>query len=289
MKKWQLLGKVKTCNEKVNSIISKKEELKKKYVNYYHTTAERMNQKMKEITDQIEIAKTKEIRQLQATHVSQIKKLKRKQYYLVKKNNNLQVKLENLDILFVINKALHNVRIGKRADIILNMVMNGDMFGEKGQDAGTQFIWREVRKTYPAWKLCQARDCAHQGCLNLQGIEAVRQVEELAKHEQGMLPSKSAIWREGDELLKEIAYPLFEPTHTVTELGEMVYLNLEKVFRFVLTDNGLTKIAQEEYVCMAFSANVAALTEKKQVIFLEDVIISIHAQEIIRIKIEVCG
>ena len=89
MKNWQLLGEVKTCNEKVNSIISKKEELKKKYVNYYHTMAERTNQKMKEITDQIEITKTKEVRQLQATHVSQIKNLKRKQYYLVKKNNDL--------------------------------------------------------------------------------------------------------------------------------------------------------------------------------------------------------
>ena len=110
----------------------------------------------------------------------------------------MKAKIENLDISFLINKALQNVRIGKHADIILNMVMNGDMFGEKGMQAGTNYIWREVRKTYPAWKLCQAKDCAHQGCLNLQGVEAVRQVEELEQREQGMLPLKSAIWREGD-------------------------------------------------------------------------------------------
>ena len=49
-----------------------------------------------------------------------------------------------------------------------------------------------------------AKDAAHQGCLNLQGIEAVRHVEELEEREQGILPSKSAIWREGDELLRKV-------------------------------------------------------------------------------------
>ena len=61
----------------------------------YYTTTDITNQKIKEITDQIEIAKSKEIRQLQATHESQIKKLKRKTYYLVKNNNDLQAKIEN--------------------------------------------------------------------------------------------------------------------------------------------------------------------------------------------------
>ena len=85
-----------------------------------------------------------------------------------------------------------------------------------------------------------ARETAHQGFLNLQGIEAVRQVENLEDQEEGMLPSKSSIWREGDELLCDVGYPLFDIQHKVTDLGEVVKLGFEGVLCFALHDNGLS-------------------------------------------------
>ena len=49
-------------------------------------------------------------------------------------------------------------------------------------------VKKEARKTFTAWRLCMAKDTAHQGCLNLQGLEAVCQVEELEKREEGLIP-----------------------------------------------------------------------------------------------------
>ena len=127
-------------------------------------------------------------------HQTEIKKLRRKQYYLQQKNKELASKLVNMDINYFINRALKYVRYEKRAALVLDLVMSGKMFGEQGIEGGKEFMRQEFRKTFTAWRLCQAKDTAHQGCLNLQGCEAVRQVEELEKREQGMMPSKSTIW-----------------------------------------------------------------------------------------------
>ena len=160
-KNQQMLDDIKTNQQKVKNVELKEKELKSICVNFYNATMELSNQQIHAISNEFESAKNNEIEHLQQTHQSEIKKLKQKQYYLVKKNNDLQSKMENLDISFIINQALKDVKVQQRADIILDMVMNGDMFGEKGMRAGANYIWIEVRKTYPAWKYCQAKDCAH--------------------------------------------------------------------------------------------------------------------------------
>ena len=83
-----------------------------------------------------------------------------------------------------------------------------------------------------------ARDTAHQRYLNLQGIEAVWQVEELEDQEEGMLPSKSLICREGDELFCDVGYPLFDIQHKVTDLGKVVKLGFEGAFVLPCTTMG---------------------------------------------------
>ena len=60
---------------------------------------------------------------------------------------------------------------------------------------------------------------------------------------------------------------MFGHTHTETELGEMIYLNLENVFRVVLAKNEPTRIAQEGSFRKAFSVDATALTEKTSHIF----------------------
>ena len=56
-------------------------------------------------------------------------------------------------------------------------------------------------KKIPAWKLCKGKDTAPQDYLNLQGLGQVRCVEESEKGEEGLFPSKSKIWREGETML----------------------------------------------------------------------------------------
>ena len=104
-----------------------------------------------------------------------------------------------------------------------------------------------------------AKDTAHQGCLNLQGLEAVRQVEELEKREEGLIPLKSSIWRECDELLRKVGYPLFKMQRKETVFGELVWLEFECMICFALQNNGLNEIAQEESIEMAFSIDAAEL------------------------------
>lgn len=67
-----------------------------------------------------------------------------------------------------------------------------------------------------------AKDTAHQGCLNLQGLEAVSQVEELENREEGMISSKSSIWRECDELLRKLGYPVFQIQRKETDYDNPV-------------------------------------------------------------------
>ena len=85
-------------------------------------------------------------------------------------------------------------------------------------------VKKEVRKKFTAWRLCMAKVIAHQGCLSLQGLEAFCQVEELEKRGEGLIPLKSSIWREGDELLRKVGYPLFKIQRKETVFGELVWL-----------------------------------------------------------------
>ena len=82
-----------------------------------------------------------------------------------------------------------------------------------------------------------------------------------------MIHSKSAIWREGNELLKKIGYPMFLPTHKDEELGKVFMCDFEKVVRFVLAVNFLTKIAIVCAVDLGFSVDAAALTNGTSHIF----------------------
>ena len=215
------------------------------------------------------LAHDKEIKELTDAHADQVKKLRRKQYYLNQENKEYTDKVNDGDVSFFMNKCLHRTRSKEKcATFVLNMVVSGEMFGQKGKQAGQKFVRKQCRKTYTAWGLCKAKDTCHQGCLNLQGIEAVRQVEDLEKYERGMLPSKSSVWREGDELLRKVGYPTFKVTHQDNlSLGEVVMLDFERVVRFVLLINGLIEIARRCSVELGFSVDAGSLTSNTSHIY----------------------
>ena len=162
-----------------------------------------------------------EIEKLKSAQEDTVKKLKHRQYYLKKKHDDLIKNMSGGVLTFFVNKVLKGMHFEKRAALVLEMVLSGKMFGEVEKDVTKDFVKNKVRKVFTAWRLCKAKDTAHQGCLNLHGIEAVSRTQDLEKGEQGFITSKSAMWLEGDELLHEVAYPMFMPTHMDDEKGEI--------------------------------------------------------------------
>ena len=201
------------------------------------------------------------IKELVTAQDATVKKLKRRQYYLEQKNKELMKQMSGNNLTFFVNKILKGMHFKERAALVLDMVVSGKMFGDAGKDASKNFVQKEVRKVFTAWRLCRAKDTAHQGCLNLQGLEAVRRTQELEKGEQGFIASKSAIWREGDELLRKVGYPMFKPTHEENEIGEIFTLDFEMVIRFMLETNNLTQIAKDDSIEILFTLDFAALTQ----------------------------
>ena len=72
------------------------------------------------------------------------------------------------------NHNLKGMHFENRAALVRKMVFSGEMFGEASTSVGKDFVTEEVQKERSTWQLCKDRDMAHQGCLNLQGIEAAR-------------------------------------------------------------------------------------------------------------------
>ena len=137
-----------------------------------------------------------------------------------------------LKLVSAVNNVLKGVRYEKRTEYVLDLIFDGTLFGDVGGEVGEEYARDVMRKSFSAWKLCRAKDTAPQGCLNLQGLGHVRCVEELEKGEQGLFASKSAIWREGNKLLKKLAIPLLvdkENYHKVLELGDTVQLHYERL------------------------------------------------------------
>ena len=138
-----------------------------------------------------------EISKVAISQQETVKKLRQKQCYLAKKNKERTREMSNTNLTYFVNKVLKCMHFEKHTALVLEIVMSGEMFGEAGQSVGKDFIAKEVRKVITAWHLCKTCDTAHQGCLNLQGIKAVQQSQELEKGEEGFIHSKLAVWREG--------------------------------------------------------------------------------------------
>ena len=96
-------------------------------------------------------------------------------------------------MVITINTVLRGVRHDKRANIVFDLVYNGDLFGDASAEVGEIYAQNFMKKKFPAWKLCKTKDTAPQGRLNLQGIGEIQCVEELKKGEQRLFASKSTI------------------------------------------------------------------------------------------------
>jgi hypothetical protein len=128
------------------------------------------------------------------------------------------------------------------------------------QETYDNYFFKDMRNKFAPWKVLKAIDLSSVGGLNYNGIETLRQVEELTKYERGVLPSRSSVQR--------IAYELHElgqrhiPFHKKrSDLGEMYQVDFEKFLRFVLKTFGLYEISQQQSAELSFTLDGADLCD----------------------------
>ena len=56
---------------------------------------------------------------------------------------------------------------------MLDLVFSGEFFGDAGITARQSYAYEVMKRNFPTWKLSKVKDTAHQGCLNLNGLEQI--------------------------------------------------------------------------------------------------------------------
>ena len=89
---------------------------------------------------------TKHIEELNAEHKETVNKLRKKQYYLTKKNKDLTESMSRGNLSTFINKVLKGMHFENRASLVLDLVFTGEISGEAGKVAGKHFVCHQVKK-----------------------------------------------------------------------------------------------------------------------------------------------
>ena len=97
------------------------------------------------------------IAQVLSEQDTMVKKIKRRQYYLQKRNKDLMEQMSGNNLTFFVNNILNGMHFEKYAALVLDMVVSGEMFGEAGKDATKELVKREVHKVFTACCLCKAK------------------------------------------------------------------------------------------------------------------------------------
>ena len=82
-----------------------------------------------------------------ADQAKELKKLKRWQYYLKKKCDELLKKIDGGDLTYFVNKVLKGMHFEKRAALVLDMEVSGELFGDAVKEV-TIFFGKKGCVTY---------------------------------------------------------------------------------------------------------------------------------------------
>jgi hypothetical protein len=123
-----------------------------------------------------------------------------------------------------------------------------------------KFFFHEQRSVFSPWKVLRAIDLSSVGGLNYNGLETLRNVEELERYQRGVLPSRSSVQRASYELHR-IGQSLVPFEKKVCAIGEMYEFNYERYLRFILKIFQLEVIAQFESVELSITLDGAELCD----------------------------
>lgn len=123
-----------------------------------------------------------------------------------------------------------------------------------------KYIYDNQHSTFSSWRVLRAIDLSPVGGLNYNGIETLRKVEGLNKHQRGVLPSRSSIQKASYELYS-IGQETIPFEKKDSPLGEVYQYEFEKFIRFMLKTFGLHDIAQTDSVELCITLDGAELCD----------------------------
>jgi hypothetical protein len=125
-----------------------------------------------------------------------------------------------------------------------------------------KYIFEEHRSTFAPWRVLRAIDLSPVGGLNFNGVETLRNVEELELYQRGILvlPARSSIQRASYEL-HDLGQQHIPFHWKQCDLGEVYQFEFEPFIRFILKTFSLYDIAQCESVELCITLDGAELCD----------------------------
>jgi hypothetical protein len=167
-----------------------------------------------------------------------------------------------LSLMAVIMKHTHPIT---RLRTVCHALFGAAIFGaavtkDVLSEVYKKYIFEEHRSTFASWRVLRAIDLSPVGGLNFNGVETLRNVEELELYQRGILPARSSIQKASYEL-----YDLGQqhiPFHwKQCDLGEVYQFEFEPFIRFILKTFSLYEIAQRESVELCITLDGAELCD----------------------------
>jgi hypothetical protein len=127
-------------------------------------------------------------------------------------------------------------------------------------DLYKKFYFQEQRNVFAPWKVLRAIDLSSVGGLNYNGLETLRNVEELERYQCGILPSRSTVQKVLYEL-HDIGQRVIPFERKQCSIGEMYQYDYERFLQFILKIFQLEEIAQRESVELSITLDGAELCD----------------------------
>ena len=165
-------------------------------------------------------------------------------------------------ILSFIGILMKGTHVFSHVRAVADLIFKNELFGAEP----TRAVLKEIaapfirESVFVPWKILCAMDLSPSGAFNYQGLETLREIEDLENCERGVLPCSS--------LVKRCAYELHRlgdeciPFKQVNcQLGELFQFDYERILRFMLKVFKIHEKAQCETVEFSFTLDGAVLTD----------------------------
>ena len=152
-----------------------------------------------------------------------------------------------------------------RLRVICDALFQNCVFGVEAtktmlSDLYKRFYFQEQRNVFAAWKVLRSIDLSSVGGLNYNGLETLRNVEELERYQRGILPSRSSVQKASYEL-HDIGQRVIPFEKKQCNIGEMYQYDYERFLRFILKIFQLEAIAERESVELSITMDGAELCD----------------------------
>jgi len=145
---------------------------------------------------------------------------------------------------------------------VKEVIFDNELFGSFAmQQVMKEMATKYARKNiFLPWKVLRSIDLEINGGINYTGVEALRQIEELQKYQQGFLPCRTSIQKCAAEY-HQLGQNLIQFEKVNSDLGEIYQFHYEKLIRHILKTFRLDEIAQQESIELSITLDGAELTK----------------------------